>query len=133
MMIVDFIIGVIASIVASIICGFFTKWVFGKNNDILTSIYTIYIAFSSFVFVILLTFLLSGDLQKTIASWTGQNVFTLIKLVLSHFWILFICVTLVTIIFLIIRQIEINTKNIDKVHKRTMDYYNSHNKESNNK
>ena len=75
-MILDFIVGVAASIVASIICGLLTKKVLGKSNDVLTSIYTIYIAFSAFVFVIILAFMLSGNLQNAFASWSGQNAFT---------------------------------------------------------
>ena len=132
-MILDFIVGVIASITASIICGFFTRKIFGKNNDVLTSIYTIYIAFSAFVFVILLTFMLSGNLQNAFANWSGQNAFTVLKYVSSLFWILFVNVSIVTIIFLIVRQMELTQKSMDKAHKNMIDYYNSLNKEGDNK
>ena len=132
-MILDFIVGVAASIVASIICGLLTKKVLGKSNDVLTSIYTIYIAFSAFVFVIILAFMLSGNLQNAFASWSGQNAFTVLKYVSSLFWILFLNVTIVTIIFIIVRQIELTQKSMDKAHKGMMDYYNSLNKEDDNK
>ena len=132
-MILDFIVGVVASITASIICGFFTRKIFGKNNDVLTSIYTIYIAFSAFVFVILLTFMLSGNLQNAFANWSGQNAFTVLKYVSSLFWILFVNVSIVTIIFLIVRQMELTQKSMDKAHKNMIDYYNSLNKEGDNK
>ena len=132
-MILDFIVGVIASITASIICGFFTRKIFGKNNDVLTSIYTIYIAFSAFVFVILLTFMLSGNLQNAFANWSGQNAFTVLKYASSLFWILFVNVSIVTIIFLIVRQMELTQKSMDKAHKNMIDYYNSLNKEGDNK
>ena len=120
-MILDFIVGVVASITASIICGFFTRKIFGKNNDVLTSIYTIYIAFSAFVFVILLTFMLSGNLQNAFANWSGQNAFTVLKYVSSLFWILFVNVSIVTIIFLIVRQMELTQKSMDKAHKNMID------------
>lgn len=132
-MILDFIVGVVASIVASIISGLFAKKVFGKSNDVLTSIYTIYIAFSAFVFVILLTFMLSGNLQDVFATLSGQNAFTVFKFALSLFWILFVSVTFVTIIFIIVRQIELSQKSMDKAHKELMNYYNSQNKEGNKK
>ena len=132
-MLLDFIVGVAASIVASIIGGLLTKKVFGKSNDVLTSIYTIYIAFSAFVFVILLAFMLSGNLQSAFASWSGQNAFTVLKYVSSLFWILFLNVTIVTIIFIIVRQMELTQKSMDKAHKGMMDYYNSLNKEGDNK
>ena len=132
-MILDFIVGVIASITASIICGFFTRKIFGKNNDVLASIYTIYIAFSAFVFVILLTFMLSGNLQNAFANWSGQNAFTVLKYASSLFWILFVNVSIVTIIFLIVRQMELTQKSMDKAHKNMIDYYNSLNKEGDNK
>ena len=132
-MILDFIVGVAASIVASTICGLLTKKVLGKSNDVLTSIYTIYIAFSAFVFVIILAFMLSGNLQNAFASWSGQNAFTVLKYVSSLFWILFLNVTIVTIIFIIVRQIELTQKSMDKAHKGMMDYYNSLNKEGDNK
>ena len=132
-MILDFIVGVAASIVASIICGLLTKKVLGKSNDVLTSIYTIYIAFSAFVFVIILAFMLSGNLQNAFASWSGKNAFTVLRYVSSFFWILFVNVTIVTIIFIIVRQIELTQKSMDKAHKGMMDYYNSLNKEDDNK
>ena len=132
-MLLNFIVGVASSIVASIIYGWLTKKVFGKSNDVLTSIYTIYIAFSAFVFVILLTFMLSGNLQSAFASWSGQNAFTVLKYVSSLFWILFLNVTIVTIIFIIVRQMELTQKSMDKAHKGMMDYYNSLNKEGDNK
>ena len=132
-MILDFIVGVAASIVASIICGLLTKKVFGKSNDALTSIYTIYIAFSAFVFVIILAFMLSGNLQNAFASWSGQNAFTVLRYVSSFFWILFVNVTIVTIIFIIVRQMELTQKSMDKARKGMMDYYNSLNKEDDNK
>ena len=132
-MILDFIVGVIASITASIICGFFTRKIFGKNNDVLASIYTIYIAFSAFVFVILLTFMLSGNLQNAFANWSGQNAFTVLKYASSLFWILFVNVSIVTIIFLIVRQMELTQKSMDKAHKNMIEYYNSLNKEGDNK
>ena len=132
-MILDFIVGVAASIVASIICGLLTQKVFGKSNDVLTSIYTIYIAFSTFVFVIILAFMLSGNLQNAFASWSGQNAFTVLRYISSFFWILFVNVTIVTIIFIIVRQIELTQKSMDKARKGMMDYYNSLNKEGDNK
>ena len=132
-MLLDFIVGVAASIFASIICGLLTKKVFGKSNDVLTSIYTIYISFSAFVFVIVLAFMLSGDLQNAFASWSGQNSFAVLKYTLSLFWILFLNVTIVTIVFLIVRQMELTQKSMDKVHKGMKDYYDSLNKEGDNK
>ena len=132
-MALDFIVGIAASIVASIICGLFTKKLFGKNNDVLTSIYTIYIAFSAFVFVIIFAFMLSENLQNVFAVWSGQNVFTVLRYVSSLFWILFVNVTLVTIIVIIVRQMELTQKSMDKSRKGMMDYYNSLNKEGGNK
>lgn len=132
-MFVDFIIGVAASIVASVICGFFTKKVFGKNSDVLTSIYIIYTSFSAFVFVILLAFVLSGNIQNAFATLTGQGAFTLLRYVSSLFWILFLNVTIVTITFIIVRQIELSQKSMDKARKEMINYYNSLNKESDNK
>ena len=132
-MFVDFIIGVAASIVASVICGFFTKKVLGKNSDVLTSIYIIYTSFSAFVFVILLAFVLSGNIQNAFATLTGQGAFTLLRYVSSLFWILFLNVTIVTITFIIVRQIELSQKSMDKARKEMINYYNSLNKESDNK
>lgn len=127
-MILDFIVGVAASIVASIICGFFAKKVFGKSNDVLTSIYTIYIAFSAFVFIILLTFILSESLQEAFVTLLGQNAFAVFKIVSALFLILFVNVSIVTIVFLIVRQMELTQKSMDKLRKEMMDYYNSLNK-----
>lgn len=132
-MILDFVVGVIASIVASIICGLFAKKVFGKNHDVLTSIYIIYVSFSAFVFVILLTFVLSGSLQEAFTTLSGQNAFTVLKYVTSLFWILFVNVTIVTIIFIIARQMELTQKSMDKLGKEMMNYYNSLNKEGDQK
>lgn len=119
-MIVDFVLGVFASIVASIICGIFSHRVIGKNSDILTSIYTIYISFSAFVFVILLTFLMSHDLLSVISTWSGTSVFNLIRYICMLFGTLFFNITIVTIIFIIIRQIELNAKSSSKAHQDYM-------------
>ena len=132
-MVWDFLIGIAASIVASIICGLFSKKVFGKKADVLTSIYSIYISFSTFVFGVLLTFLLSNNIQDLFLKWSGENAFIMIKYVSSLFWILFVNVTLVTIIFLIVRQIEMAQKSIDKSNKNIMDYYISQEKGDDNK
>lgn len=132
-MLVDFIVSVSASVVSSIICGLLAKKAFGKNNDVLTTIYSIYIAFSTFAFTILLAFVLSNNLSNAFATWSGQNAFTVLKYVSSLFWILFINVTIVTIIFLIVRQMELSQKSMDKARKEMMDYYNSLNKEGVNK
>ena len=132
-MLLDFIVGVAASIVASIICGLFSKKVFGKKSDVLTSIYSIYISFSTFVFGILLTFLLSNNIQDLFLKWSGENAFTMVKYLSSLFWILFVNVTVITIIFLIVRQMEISQKSIDKSNKNIMDYYISQEKGDDNK
>ena len=132
-MIIDFIVSVAASVVSSIICGLFVKKAFGKNSDVLTTIYSIYISFSTFAFSILLAFVLSDSLSTAFATWSGQNAFIVLKYVSSLFWVLFISVTIVTIIFIIVRQIELSQKSMDKSRKELMDYYNSLNKESNNK
>ena len=132
-MILDFLIGVAASIVASIICGLFSKKVFGKKADVLTSIYSIYISFSTFVFGILLTFLLSNNIQDLFLKWSGEDAFTMIKYLSSLFWILFVNVTVITIVFLIVRQMEISQKSIDKSNKNIMDYYISQEKGDDNK
>lgn len=132
-MILDFLIGVAASIVASIICGLFSKKVFGKKADVLTSIYSIYISFSTFVFGILLTFLLSNNIQDLFMKWSGEDAFTMVKYLSSLFWILFVNVTVITIVFLIVRQMEISQKSIDKSNKNIMDYYISQEKGDDNK
>ena len=132
-MILDFLIGVAASIVASIICGLFSKKVFGPKTDVLTSIYSIYISFSTFVFGILLTFLLSNNIQNLFLKWSGENAFTMVKYLSSLFWILFVNVTVITIVFLIVRQMEISQKSIDKSNKNIMDYYISQEKGDDNK
>lgn len=132
-MILDFLIGVAASIVASIICGLFSKKVFGKKADVLTSIYSIYISFSTFVFGILLTFLLSNNIQDLFLKWSGEDAFTMVKYLSSLFWILFVNVTVITIVFLIVRQMEISQKSIDKSNKNIMDYYISQEKGDDNK
>lgn len=119
-MLIDFTVGVLASIVASIVCGFFSHKAMGKNGDVLSSIYTIYIGFSAFVFVMLLAFLLSDNLQNALTTWSGTSLFNLIKYVTSLFWILFINVSIVTIIFIITRQIELNSKMMDQEHKSYM-------------
>ncbi|MBQ7872544.1 MAG: hypothetical protein IJ360_01065 [Clostridia bacterium] len=129
----DFLIGVAASIVASIICGLFSKKVFGKKADVLTSIYSIYISFSTFVFGILLTFLLSNNIQDLFLKWSGEDAFTMVKYLSSLFWILFVNVTVITIVFLIVRQMEISQKSIDKSNKNIMDYYISQEKGDDNK
>ena len=132
-MILDFIVGICASIVASLICGFFSKKAFGKSTDILTTFYSIYIGFSVFVFSALLVFLLSENIQSVIISWSGENVFSLIRYATSLFWILFVNVTIVTIIFIIVRQIELSTKSMDKIHKNTLNHLEAQKKESDDK
>lgn len=132
-MIIDFIVGVVASIVASIIYGLFVKKVFGKSNDILTSIYTIYIAFSAFVFVILLTFMLNGSMQDAFVTLSGQNAFAVLKIVSMLFLVLFINVSFVTVIFIIVRQMELSQKSIGKVHKETINSINTLNKKGDKK
>ncbi len=136
-MIADFIVSVAASVVSSVICGFFAKKAFGKNSDVLTTIYSIYIAFSTFAFSIVLAFVLNDSISNAFVTWSGQNIFTVIKYVSSLFWILFVSVTFVTIIFIIVRQIELslklNQKSENKAFKETINYYNSLNKEGDNK
>lgn len=121
-MISDFIIGVIASIAASIICGFLSHKVVGKNNDILSSIYTIYIGFSSFALVIILTFMLSSNIQNMLSTWSGTSVFNLVRYVTSLFWIIFVNVSIVTIVFIITRQMELNSKSTDQIYHSYMKY-----------
>lgn len=131
-MIADFIVSVSASVVSSIICGLFTKKAFGKNSDVLITLYSIYISFSTFAFSILLAFVLSDSLSNAFATWSGQNAFTVLKYVSSLFWVLFINVTIVTIIFIIVRQMELTQKSMDKSRKELMDYHNSLNKDGDN-
>lgn len=116
-MIADFLVNVCAAVVSSIICGIFANKAFGKNRDILTIIYSIYISFSIFAFLILLAFVLSDSMKNVFALWTGQNAFTVLKYISSLFWILFVNVSAVTIIFIIARLIENSQKSIDKLNK----------------
>lgn len=132
-MIIDLIIGVVASIIASIICGWFSGKVFGKNKDVLTSIYTVFISFSAFVFVALLTFVLSSNIQTAFINLSGQTAFSVLRYVSSLFLFLFFNVTLVTIIFIIVRQMELTQKSMDKNRKSMVDYYNSLKQEDDNK
>ena len=113
-MIADLFIGIVSSVLSNIIVSFFSdKW-FGKSKDVLSSIYTIYIGFSSFVFILLFTFLMSDNIQKSFSTWAGTSVFTLIRYISSLFWILFINVTIVTIIFIVVRQIGLTHKASNK-------------------
>lgn len=132
-MLVDFIVSVSASVVSSIICGLLAKKAFGKKSDVLTTIYSIYISFSTFAFTILLAFVLSDSIRNAFTIWTGQTAFTVLKYVSSLFWILFINVTIVTILFIIVRQMELSQKSMDKARKEMMDYYNSLGEEGDNK
>lgn len=118
-MVIDFLIGIAASIVASFICGFFTKKAFGKNSDILTSIYAIFISFSVFAFSVLLCFMLSDPVKSIFEAFSGQNAYSLIRSAMMLFWILFVNVSVVTIVFIIVRQIELTGKAAEKLVKKT--------------
>lgn len=120
-MAIDFLIGIAASLVASFISGFFTTKLFGKNSsDVFLKIYTIYVSGSAFIISLLFAYMVNSNIIKMIADMTDVNIFTIYKYSSTLFVWMFSLFAIITVIFLIVRQMDVNSKEMKKIHTNTM-------------
>ena len=132
-MVSDFLIGVAASLFASFIAGFFTNKLFGKNcNDVILKIYTMYMCGCAFIASLMFAYIINSDIVKLIANMAEVNIFTIYKYTSTSFVWIFLQFTIVTIVFLVIRQIELNSKAIDKTQNNTLKMIEQANKRGEN-
>lgn len=132
-MVSDFLIGVAASLFASFIVGFFTNKLFGKNcNDVILKIYTMYMCGCAFIASLMFAYIINSDIVKLIANMAEVNIFTIYKYTSTSFVWIFLQFTIVTIVFLVIRQIELNSKAIDKTQNNTLKMIEQANKRGEN-
>lgn len=123
-MILDLLVGIAASLIASFIFGFFTNSLFGKsNNDILLKIYMIYVSCSVFIVALMLSYITNSEIVDIIATMAEVNVFTVYKYSSMSFVLLSLLLSVVTIAFLFIREIEWTTKSMERTTKSMDEAY----------
>lgn len=118
-MIQDFIVSVLSSVVASFITGFCTNKLIGKDNsDINTKIYVIYVSLTAFLSSLMFAYMINKNIVNLISRMADVNVFTIYKYSSTAFVWIFLLFTIVTALFLIVRQLEITNKSLNKAYLR---------------
>ncbi len=120
-MVLDLIIGIIASLIASAILGFLGNKAISKHND--NTIMKIYVLFlSAFVFVVCatLSIILNDSFLERVLKMTEANVLKFYhNCIYSLVW-LFGAVLLLTIAVLLIESLE---RSSNREHKQNMDRF----------
>lgn len=120
-MIFDLIIGIIASLIASIILGFLGNKAISKYSD--NPIMKIYVLFlSAFVFVVCsaLSIILNDSFLERILKMNETNILKFYQNCINNFVWLFGAVLLLTIAVLLIEAFE---RSSNREHKQDMDRY----------
>ena len=117
MSLMDFILSIVSSLIASIIFGLFTNTLLGKSTtDTIVKIYAIYVSGAIFVTGVLFAYLTNTQLIELVSRTTDLAVMTIYNYSVIIFIGLFVLFALITLIFLFVRQIELTNKSIDKTY-----------------
>ncbi len=120
-MLLDLVIGIIASLIASAILGFLGNKAISKHDD--NTIMKAYVLFlSSFVFVVCsaLTIILDNSFLERIMKMSEANILKFYQNCINTFVWLFVLVLLVTIGVIIV---EAFNRGSNRDHKQDMDRY----------
>lgn len=121
MSLMDFILSIVSSLIASIIFGLFTNTLLGKSTtDTIVKIYAIYVSGAIFVTGVLFAYLTNTQLIELVSRTTDLAVLTIYNYSVIIFIGLFVLFALITLIFLFVRQIELNNKSRDKKYDQYM-------------
>lgn len=112
---VDFVLSVLSSLVASVIFGFLTNTLISKSsNDSIVKIYTIFVSGVVFIVGLLFAYVANPNTIEAVSHVTEFSIFSIYNSGILIFIGFFVIFAIMTLIFLVIRQIELNNKSRDK-------------------
>lgn len=119
-MLKDLIIGIIASLIASIITGFLGNKAISKSNSIMLKVYVLFLAASVFVTGAVLSVILNEQFKERLATFSEVNLLKFYHNCINSF--VFI-IAIIALVSLIVLGIEAYHRGAKREHKADMDRF----------
>lgn len=120
LLLVDLIVGIAASLIASVIVGFLGNKAVSKNNSITLKLYTLFLSIVVFICCSIITIVLNKDFGERIIQISEVNLLRFYNNCINTFVFIIGAVVFVT---LIIIAIEAFDRGARRDHKENMDRY----------
>lgn len=120
-MIMDFLIGVVASLAASGIAGLLGNKAVSKQNSIILKVYILFLSVVVFIVTAMLSVILNRDFTEFIVGISEVNMLRFYSNCLNNFILILLFVAIVTAIIIGIEAFDRGSK---RDHKQDMDRYN---------
>lgn len=121
-MILDLLVGITASLIASLIVGLFSNNLFkGTQQKVIYKIYSLFLAFATFITVMTFAYLINPNILERIFKMTDANVFTIYKYGSTSFQWIFISVVTITLAVIIIDAMQNTSKDTVKALNKAID------------
>ena len=120
-MIMDFLIGVVASLAASGITGLLGNKAVSKQNSIILKVYILFLSVVVFIVTAMLSVILNRDFTEFIVGISEVNMLRFYSNCLNTFILILLFVAIVTAIIIGIEAFDRGSK---RDHKQDMDRYN---------
>ena len=119
-MLVDLIVGIAASLIASVIVGFLGNKAVSKQNSIILKLYVLFLSVTVFVCCAISGIILNKDFGERIAKISEVNLLRFYQSCIRSFVIIIIIVAVLTVIVI---GIEAYDRGARRDHKEDMDRY----------
>lgn len=119
-MLVDLIVGIAASLIASLIVGLLGNKAVSKNNSIILRIYVLFLSIIVFVSCSIVSIVLNKDFGERIAKISEVNLLRFYQNCINSFMFIIGAIVLVTLIMVGIEALDRSAK---RDHKENMDRY----------
>ena len=119
-MLVDLIVGIASSLIASVIVGFLGNKAISKQNSIILKVYVLFLSVTVFVSGAIISIVLNKDFNERIAKISEVNLLRFYQNCINSF--VFI-IGIIAFVSLIIIGIEAYDRGARRDHKEDMDRY----------
>ena len=117
-MLLDLIIGIVASLIASLISGFLGHKAISKQNNVILKVYVLFLSVSVFISGIMLSIILNKDFCERLAQISERNLLDFYNHAVTDLLIVVITIAFLTLIVILIEAIE---RGSQREHKEYMD------------
>lgn len=119
-MLIDLIVGIVASLIASVIVGFLGHKAVSKQNSVILKLYTLFLASTVFICCSILSIVLNKDFGERIAKISEANLLRFYQSCVNS---LVFVAGIVAFLTLVVIGIEAFDRGARRDHKEDMDRY----------
>ncbi len=119
-MLLDLLIGIAASLIASVIVGFLGKKAISKQDSIILKVYILFLSMATFVVTGLISIILNQEFLDRVVSMSEVNILKFYSNCINSFVFILLAIAFVSVIII---GIEAYDRGERRDHKEAMDRY----------